>query len=304
VDGARCDLVTERCVRDTPPSVDALAVYRLGPGWYRAVIDGTDAEGGIVQAEVTFVSAAGRDLFWDPDDGHHEGGMDLAQPLLWPELSAGRFTVGADLYFYDDFRELDTTPAGATGFRIEVVDAAGNQSPSRIANWTDLPVRADGATCDPLGLRDVCGPASVCSPTSSRCRSTAVADTERCGAGIATLRSGTSTQIELVGMYSVSNGDCGGSAGPDTVFRLVVGSRSRVTITTDLPGTESFADTVIYLRTTCSDASTEIACDDDSGTGAFAELTIAELPAGTYFVVVDSERIYSAVEVRATVTPL
>jgi hypothetical protein len=60
-----------------------------------------------------------------------------------------------------------------------------------------------------------------------------------------------------------------------------------VTITTALPGTAGL-DTVIYVRTACTDRSTEVGCNDDVGDGVdFRSTMTLDLAAGTYYVFVD-----------------
>ena len=129
------------------------------------------------------------------------------------------------------------------------------------------------------------------------------AEEQRCAGAVTELRSGVSARIDLLGLYSVSTGRCGGR-GPDAIYRLEVAAPSSVVITTDRPGTDESANTVLYLRETCDLPRSEVDCDDDGGTGFLAELAFDELEAGTYYVVVDSVFARADVELRATITPL
>ncbi len=75
---------------------------------------------------------------------------------------------------------------------------------------------------------------------------------------------------------------CAGGAGSnDVVYRLSLARRQIVRLSL-----ESDYDSALHVRRTCTDATTEIACNDDQNDNrhAFIETT---LDAGTYFVVVD-----------------
>jgi len=301
--GASCDPETERCVAESEPTIESLEIFRVGPGIYRAVIEGADDEGTVVEALATFVDADGDDVPWESGIAEIGDLTDIPMPFTWSVMGDEDFTVGVEMLFTEPDGEGDSTPDGATGFRIELIDRAENLSDSVIAYWTDLPVRGDGTDCDPLGLSDVCGDDRICSSTTSECMSIEDAEEARCDGVVTELRSGISARLDLIGLYSVSTGRCGGE-GPDAIYRLVVAEPSSVVITTDRPDSSESSDTVLYVRETCDLPMSEVDCDDNSGTGLLAELAFDELEAGTYYVVVDSEFTRADVEVRATVTPL
>lgn len=73
-----------------------------------------------------------------------------------------------------------------------------------------------------------------------------------------------------------------GSAGPDAVYRLNVGSRRTVTI--DTAG--STFDTTIYVRSDCDEPASELAAADDTPSGLQARLEIT-VDAGVYWLFVD-----------------
>ena len=70
--------------------------------------------------------------------------------------------------------------------------------------------------------------------------------------------------------------------GPDAVFLLDLATATSVHLDTE----GSDFDTVLYLRTTCDDVTTEVACDDDNGDGLTSSLDL-DLEAGIYYVFVD-----------------
>jgi hypothetical protein len=81
---------------------------------------------------------------------------------------------------------------------------------------------------------------------------------------------------------SASAGSCGG-AGAEQVVRFTAPSTGLWAIDTE---GASF-DTVVYVRATCGDVDTELACDDDGGTGTASAVRV-DLNAGdTVFIFVD-----------------
>jgi hypothetical protein len=76
---------------------------------------------------------------------------------------------------------------------------------------------------------------------------------------------------------------CAGTTGGERVFAFVLANGADVTVTTELPGTNY--DVVQYVREVCEDSTTELSCDDP---GAGDTHVLPALPAGTYFVIVDS----------------
>lgn len=75
---------------------------------------------------------------------------------------------------------------------------------------------------------------------------------------------------------------CAGNAGsPDRVYTLDVAQRSRVRVRM-----QSTYDGAVYLRSTCADASTELACNDDYQDTRHS-LATATLDPGRYFVYAD-----------------
>ncbi|MCB9592926.1 MAG: pre-peptidase C-terminal domain-containing protein [Sandaracinaceae bacterium] len=72
-----------------------------------------------------------------------------------------------------------------------------------------------------------------------------------------------------------------GARSNDLVYRLVLTRRQRVQITS-----EQQFDGAIYVRRTCTDMSTEVACNDDTGDNRHSAVDTV-LDRGTYFVFID-----------------
>lgn len=89
------------------------------------------------------------------------------------------------------------------------------------------------------------------------------------------------------GMSTVPSTGCQMNAsGPEDSYTLTVTSRTGVILSTE--NTATSFDSVVSIRRTCTDAMTEVACDDDGGDmPGTSSIARAVLDPGTYSVIVD-----------------
>lgn len=84
---------------------------------------------------------------------------------------------------------------------------------------------------------------------------------------------------------SDASGGCEGDGqGPDVVFDIVVSDSA--TYHFDTIGSDFY--TILYVRSTCDDGTSEIACDESSGDGMTSMLEVT-LDPGHYYIIVDGE---------------
>jgi hypothetical protein len=278
------------------------------PGVYRLAMDGTDAEGNVTYYEINFVDAADADVGFD---WNGDGTDDVDQPLpfSWSVDGETAFSTASVIYILDYWTGADLTPAGATGFRVQLVDTAMNRSTAAIAHWTDIGAPGSGAACDPLGRESICSlDTQSCPDSTSTCTDTATLATAACGATLTAITPGTAifdeTPHRLDGYFE---GSCGGG-GSELIYTLELTAASDVLLTTAVPGTPGLTDNVIYVRTACADDTTELGCNDAvdvSGGDYRAELELPGLAAGTYYVFLDTwTEGASEYELRVEVTPI
>lgn len=74
----------------------------------------------------------------------------------------------------------------------------------------------------------------------------------------------------------------GGATSPDRVYRLTLRRRSTVRISSE----QTEWDGAIYIRSDCTDATTELGCNDDAGDNRHSMIE-TELEPGTYYVFMD-----------------
>ncbi len=79
-------------------------------------------------------------------------------------------------------------------------------------------------------------------------------------------------------------GSCGGFIGGEQVFWFELDAATRVRLDTE----GSDADTVLYVQQACGDAFSELACDDDGGSGLASVVEFNARAGLRYYVVVDS----------------
>lgn len=83
------------------------------------------------------------------------------------------------------------------------------------------------------------------------------------------------------------------AAGAEAVYSATVpaDTTADLIVTTDVAGTPSETDTIVYVRAACPDASSELGCHDDVNTSGMNYQSTVEargLAAGTYFVIVET----------------
>ena len=92
--------------------------------------------------------------------------------------------------------------------------------------------------------------------------------------------SADSVQGNTVGSGADYSGDCGGGSAEEQVYVFTVAQQVHIVFET------SGYDTILYLRSLCNNANSEIACNDDGGPGMGSRISV-DLQPGTYYLFVD-----------------
>jgi hypothetical protein len=111
---------------------------------------------------------------------------------------------------------------------------------------------------------------------------------DRCGFPLYIPSTGGSVSTDLCYFTGDAEGSCGG-AGPEAMYLFSMPVAGTVTFSTC--NSDTHADTVLYVRSACDDAGTELGCNDQPAAGCFltaggSVLTVS-LTAGAYFLFVD-----------------
>jgi hypothetical protein len=180
---------------------------------------------------------------------------------------------------------------------VTPTDKAGHTGATLHRLPGNIPVRAAGAACDLQGF-DTCAAGLVCAPataTTNTCQTLATLQTARCAAAV-TLAPTPAQPAQTYGrtgwpsLWDAPRG-CSGpnpTGRPEAVLKLVLAQNANtLTLSLDNPGTDF--DTTLYLLPGCPTSSSGfVGCNDDSPVGVSSLLTLTNVPAGTYTVVVDS----------------
>jgi hypothetical protein len=102
----------------------------------------------------------------------------------------------------------------------------------------------------------------------------------------------------ISGAPSQLEGSCGG-VGDEVAYEIKLEVPTVIVATTDNPGTT--ANTVLYLRSDCPDARSEIVCNDDLGVTNGRSTITADLAPGVYVLVVDNHNSVSAGDFELTI---
>jgi hypothetical protein len=127
-------------------------------------------------------------------------------------------------------------------------------------------------------------------------------------AGLETISASGSWSGTTVGMFDDFAGTCGGSGGQDVTYEVQIAAPSRFVAEIGPWATGDYTlDTVLHLRSVCTDQATQLACNDDyTGIGYRSHIEVASLAAGTYYLTVDGLGTWAsgAYTVNVTITPL
>jgi len=177
-----------------------------------------------------------------------------------------------------------------------VTDAYGHASTRVVAAAAALPVRSAGQACDAGGF-DTCATGNVCAPglagVENKCAAATTVRTAKCAAGAAldpaTPKKRAFGVVAGASLWEPPAGCVPAESltRPETAVRLHLGALApTLVVTTALPETDF--DTAIYVIPACAATSAAaLGCNDDVQ-GFSSTLTLQNVPAGDYTIVVES----------------
>jgi hypothetical protein len=174
-------------------------------------------------------------------------------------------------------------------------DALGNAGSTVAATLSAQPLSPSAQTCDPHGLVG-CYQGYACSPgimgVKNLCGGLAALQATKCAAAPHASNDGVLAGWGSAAGASLWDPPAGCAFGsetnrPESLVALTLSRAvSTLTLSTALP--ETTFDTVLYVLPTCATtSSTALGCNDDAD-GFASTLTLQDVAAGTYYVVVDS----------------
>lgn len=285
-EGMSCTGEPAACTAGVAPTLARVGYF--GGASPRMIFQGTEPDEDVKSIAIEFLDASGTPT------SVNLGSEDA------PEMSSG---LSLDAKPGQQGGAFVLTAVPSVGFttlapRIAatVSDDYGRTSARVVAAATSRTARGFGQACDPHGF-DACAATTVCAPglasAQNKCTSAEVVRSTKCKDG-PTLNPGKGVtrafgRAEGVSLWDPPTGCVSPEAidRPEATVALVLDSpASSLVITTALPETES--DTVLYVLPGCPGSSgAALACNDDT-IGYSSTLTLQNVPAGTYTIVVDS----------------
>ncbi len=283
--GLACTGQPPTCAPAVAPVLTRLAYLQLATG-VRIAVDGTDESHLLARLSLDFLDAAGAPVSVDQDgDGIGDGTtMDAA----CAEAS------------HDGLFAFTLWPAGAFGSAVKRLQATpmggGLSGPPLEAKLTAVATRGIGAACDYAGF-DACASNYVCSPgikgkVNTCLGLSAARGKKNTGAPVLSpagkLRA--SGLAEGTSLWDAPSGcqpnDPVGTPEGVAILHLTA-AQAELTLTTDLPGTAF--DTALYVvKDYAGSVPTVLGCNDDGPASPTSTLTLRDLVAGDYLIVVDS----------------
>jgi len=288
-DGLACIGNPATCKEGGAPVLSRVAYF--GGNTPKMIFEGTDSDEDIEHIDIEFLDAQdnAKSVDLGPED----------QPAYQSEfrLSARYGTVGAQFYLATNpvTRFVQLVPK----IGVTASDLRGQRSARQVVAVTNPTLRTVGQPCDPAGF-DMCAAGSVCTPgvvgVKNQCSFPIPLRSAKCSAApLLNPGKGKTTvfgKAEGVSLWDAP-ADCVSPenlhARPESTVRLRLDSPApTLIISTALPETEF--DTVLYLLPGCATSSASaLGCNDDVQ-GYSSTLTLRDVPAGDYTIVVDSVR--------------
>lgn len=303
--GAACDkdYIDNRCAdslgcRGTPatcqegvaPTVDRGGFFKspFGP---RILLEGSDLDDDLSQVTIKFFDRYEKPVLLDLDnDGIEESGEFVLDARA--SCTDGKYFVA--LQAAPTFEEL------VYKVTVEPQDSFARKGPTKGYPLTSPPGRGQGQTCDPRGF-DACQTDQTCSPgiygSKNTCIASSFARTKKCEAGTQ-LTIGSSSgpvtgkfTLQGASLWEPPSGCAANNPTnrPETIVRLKLTQNAKsVTLSTARPGT--MVDSIVTVLPACSDAAIlyPLGCNDDGFKTTASILTLNNLAAGDYIVVLDS----------------
>jgi hypothetical protein len=267
----------ELIVTDDPNAAD--------PGSAWLYISGSDPDGDITGISAVWKDASGNVL------GMTSGPSPITVPA--PGVSFTAMPLGLTLTTMNG----DAGNVIASSLDLQLFDSLGHMS--SLVNVTPLQIKNLTQSCsatidapDQCRHELVCGSGNTCQAGTAETAACTGATTVTPGTPVSdTIAASSADQFEGSCFYTPR-------AGGEKVYKVTVAAPTSgqtghdviaSTVGTGTFDSTTMVDTYVYIRSTCADPSSEVACNDDTSSSEYrSTATGLNLAAGTYFVFVDT----------------
>ena len=281
--GLSCSGKPATCQPGTAPTLSAVAYF--GGNSPVELFSGADADEDLSSITVNFLDTNAKPMSIDLS-----GDNDFASSVV---LNVANGQSGKSFFFEND----PTARFGTLVTKISAVpaDAAGHVGPAVVATLAPQPVRNNGQTCDAQGFT-ACASGLLCSPgipgAMNTCGGALKLQSDKCKAAPAKASTGSLAAWGAVSGVSLWDPPAGCAPvtetnRPESLVTLdLPHGATTLTVSTATPETDF--DTILYVMPSCASSSAQaLGCNDDAQ-GSASTVTLSNVAAGTYTVVVDS----------------
>jgi hypothetical protein len=288
-DGFECSSASSTCVSHQRPSLTQVGYFTTDNGPLM-IARGTDALDDLLKIQIDFLDSSGSPVPINITN-------DTSNPTMvssFDETSGFRqvdgtftFEIAPTASFTQLVKQVSLVP----------IDKHALRGAAQTANLAAQPSKGSGAPCDSLGF-NYCSGNAVCVPgiegASNACLPIGSAQSTVCKAAPTVAPSeGLSIVAGYVAGASLWEppSSCAADTAlhnPEFVTKLHL-DKATPSITLTTARRETQIDTVLYVTSACSPTSTQIlGCNDDMPDSGASSLTLSNLAAGDYYVIVDS----------------
>lgn len=281
-EGLSCQGKPSTCQPATPPSLTQVAYY--GGNTPAQLFLGADPAEDLVSLTVDFLDSNGKPVIVDLSGD----GTPASSVVLDARGAPGQ------TFFLENYPVADFASA-VPKISVTATDSFGKVSSPVVASLASQPVLTNGKACDARGFA-TCATDFVCAPgllsASNRCTAVASLQTNTCSGAPEAMAAGLLAAWGLVEGVSLWEPPAGCAAStavgrPESIVMLKLAHPlSKLTISTATPETDF--DTVLYVLPGCAaSAADALGCNDDTQ-GFSSTVTLTNVAAGTYAIVVDA----------------
>lgn len=284
-EGLTCAGSSPACLAGTAPTI-AHAAFQRGTEGPSIRVDGLDPDEDVILMLIEFLTTTDAPIALDLDGDEVPDADHLEVDVGFTNENGGyRFVVESGQGFETQVPRLGLT----------AIDSKGNRSPTQVVNISNRTMRTSGQTCDIAGFVG-CVSGTTCLPGTSGtayCSTYTQAETSRCGgAPVWDLAKDPLKIAGLISGYSAWEAPAGCLSStsinrPEYVIKMrLPQAMPKLILSTAEP--ETGLDTGLVVLPSCTaDPTKALACNDDS-TGYTSTVTLTDLAAGDYFVIVEA----------------
>jgi hypothetical protein len=280
--GLSCSGTQPTCHPAAPPALTRIAYY--GGDSPSELILGTDPGEDLATLRVDFLDSNNKPVVVNLSGD--------ATPASSAILDA-RNAAGQTFFFQND--PVAAFAAMVAKISVTPADSLGHAGMPVMASLTTQPVLASGLQCDAYGFTK-CAVDTACFPglagITNKCTSVSSLQASKCNAApeaAADLPLAAWGLVDGVSLWDPPVGCASPTAvghAESVVMLKLAHDVGSLTISTAMPETD--LDTVLYVLPACASSSSQaLGCNDDTQ-GFSSAVTLANVPAGTYAIVVDS----------------